>query len=403
MTATMKNCSFILASLVAVLLLLAGPAWSKDPVNDAANLNAHFQAMPEIRAVVGIPNSKIQESLLRSINEEAPNAYPADAQGRKIYPILCISGGSANGAYGAGLLKGWSLEGSRPDFKVVTGISTGAITAPMAFLGKEYDSTLEEMYTTISTKDVIKKRSGLAQLTGNSMVNSRPLEQHLEKYYDDTILGKIALAHMQGRRLYVGTTLLDFQRLVLWDLGAIAASGDAKLFRKVILASASVPVIFPPVTIEVKSGDTTLKEMHVDGGTVTQIFTTYKVLENSQDVADKMGIDLKKIKSKVYIIRNGYVAPQYKEVKDNLPSIAGMAMDTMINSQGIGDTYRIYTFMQKMGNDFNLAYIPSDFRPEGKEAFDPAQMKQLFDRGLQDAVKGYKWHKVPSGLESENF
>ncbi len=143
--------------------------------------------------------------------------------------------------------------------------------------------------------------------------------------------------------------------------------------------------------------------MHVDGGTVTQIFTTYKVLEGSEDVAAQLGIDLKKIKSRVYIIRNGYVTPHYKEVKDNLPSIAGMAMDTMINNQGIGDTYRIYTFMQKMGNDFNLAYIPSDFRPEGKEAFDPAQMKQLFDRGLQDAVKGYKWHKVPSGLESENF
>ena len=115
-----------------------------------------------------------------------------------------------------------------------------------------------------------------------------------------------------------------------------------------------------------------------------------------------MGIDPTKIKGKVYIIRNGYVEPGYKAVKDDLASIAGQMFDTMINSQGVGDTYRIYAESLKRGNDYNLAFIPGDFRPEKKQEFDPAQMRKLFDRGYQDAVKGYKWHKVPPGLESSN-
>ncbi|MEI6863191.1 MAG: patatin family protein, partial [Candidatus Omnitrophota bacterium] len=139
---------------------------------------------------------------------------------------------------------------------------------------------------------------------------------------------------------------------------------------------------------------------HVDGGTITQIFTLYKILEGSADLAKEMGIDPSKIKGKVYIIRNGYVDPGYKVVKDDLASVAGQMFDTMVNTQGVGDTYRIYTYMQKRGNDYNLAFIPGNFRPEKKQEFDPEQMRKLFDKGYQDAVKGYKWHKVPPGLET---
>ena len=313
--------------------------------------------------------------------------------------MLCISGGSANGAYGAGLLKGWSEEGSRPKFKIVTGVSTGAITSPMAFLGNDYDAMAEQLYTTMSTKDVMTIKGPIRALLGDSLGSNKPLARQLEKYITPDILVKIAEEHKRGRRLYVGTAYLDAQRFVIWDMGAIATRGDIKLFRKVILASAAIPMIFPPVIIHVEGNGGAYDEMHVDGGTVTQVFTLYNILQGQQETARAMGIDPTKIKGKVYIIRNGYVEPGYKVVKDDLASIAGQMFDTMINSQGVGDTYRIYAESLKRGNDYNLAFIPGDFRPEKKQEFDPVQMRKLFDRGYQDAVKGYRWHKAPPGLQ----
>jgi hypothetical protein len=378
----------------------AGCATIRHPVPIDMLGKTSINNMSEIRIMPGTVNSELQKNALLSVLEENKDDYPIDSDGKRVYPMLCISGGSANGAYGAGLLKGWSEEGSRPKFKVVTGISTGAITSPMAFLGKDYDALAEELYTTMSTKDVMSMKGPLRILFGDSLASNVPLGKQLKKYVTSDMLAKIAEEHKQGRRLYVGTAYLDAQRLVIWDMGAIAKRGDIELFRKVIQASAAIPMMFPPVFFNVHGGDKLYDEMHVDGGTITQVFTLYKILEGQESTAKDMGIDISKIKGKAYIIRNGYVEPGYKPVKDDLPSIAGQMFDTMINAQGIGDTYRIYTFMKKRGNDYNLAFIPGDFRPEKKQEFDPEQMRKLFDRGYQDAVKGYKWHKVPPGMES---
>jgi len=359
----------------------------------------YVDSMAEIRVMSGTVDSELRKNVLRSVLEEKKDDYPVDSDGKKVYPLLCISGGSANGAYGAGLLKGWSEEGSRPKFKIVTGVSTGAITASMAFLGKDYDSMAEQLYTTLSTKDVMRAKGPIRALFGDSLDSNKPLEKQLKKYITDDMLKKIAEEHKHGRRLYVGTTYLDAQRFVIWDMGAIACRGDMELFRKIILASAAVPMMFPPVIIHVEGNGGTYDEMHVDGGTIAQVFTLYRLLEGQEAAAREMGIDISKIKGKIYIIRNGYVEPGYKVVKDDLSSIAGQTFDTMINAEGIGDTYRIYTQSLKRGNDYNLAFIPGDFRPEKKQEFDPEQMEKLFDRGYQDAVKGYKWHKAPPGME----
>ena len=380
----------------------AGCATMRHPVPMDMIGKTSVDNMSEIRIMQGTVDSELRKSALRSFLEENKDDYPIDSDGKRVYPMLCISGGSANGAYGAGLLKGWSEEGSRPKFKVVTGVSTGAITAPMAFLGKDYDSMAEQLYTTMSTKHVMSMKGPLRILLGDSLASNKPLEKQLKKYITPDILAKIAEEHKHGRRLYVGTAYLDAQRFVIWDMGAIAVRGDIELFRKVILASAAIPMMFPPVFINVHEGDKMYDEMHVDGGTITQVFTLYKVLEGQESAAKDVGIDPSKVKGKAYIIRNGYVYPGYKVVKDDLSSIAGQMFDTMINAQGIGDTYRIYTYMQRRGNDYNLAFIPEDFRPEKKEEFDPEQMRKLFDRGYQDAVKGYKWQKVPPGLESRS-
>jgi len=393
-----------MAALIVVLMAASmgsGCATTRRPVPMDLVGKAQVDSMPEIRFMKGMVDSELQKNALRSFLEESKGDYPVDTDGKTVYPMLCISGGSANGAYGAGLLKGWSDEGSRPKFKAVTGVSTGAITAPMAFLGKDYDAMAEELYTTMSTKDVLSMKGPVRMLLGDSMASNKPLEKQLKKYITPDVLEKIAAEHKKGRRLYVGTAYIDAQEFVIWDMGAIAARGDTELFRKVILASAAIPMMFPPVILNVNGDGKKYDEMHVDGGTITQLFTLYKVLEGQQGAAKEMGIDASKIKGKAYIIRNGYVDPGYKPVKDDLPSIAGQMFDTMINTQGIGDTYREYVYMQKRGNDYNLAFIPGDFRPAKKQEFDPVQMRALFNRGYQDAIQGYKWHKAPPGLEED--
>jgi len=390
----------VILSIAFMAIFLSGCATVRHPVPMDMVGRTYVDNMAEIRIMDGTLDSELRKNALRSVLEESKNDYPVDSEGKRIYPILCISGGSANGAYGAGLLKGWSSEGSRPKFKVVTGVSTGAITAPMAFLGKDYDDVAEQIYTTMSTKDVMRAKGPLRALFGDSLASNAPLEKQLNKYITHDMLVKIAGEHKKGRRLYVGTAYLDAQRFVIWDMGAIAARDDEELFRKVILASAAIPMMFPPVIFHVEANGVSYDEMHVDGGTITQVFTLYKVLEGQGPAAKEMGIDISKIKAKMYVIRNGYVEPGYKPVKDDLTSIAGQMFDTMVNSQGIGDTYRIYTQSLKNGSDYNLAVIPGDFRPEKGQEFDPKQMRELFDRGYQDAVKGYKWQKIPPGLES---
>ena len=214
------------------------------------------------------------------------------------------------------------------------------------------------------------------------------------------MLARIAEEHRHGRRLLVGTANLDAQKFVIWDMGAIASRGDKELFRKVILASAAIPVIFPPEIFHVRAGDKLYDELHADGGTMTQVFTTYKLVEGMEASAKSQGIDPSRIKAKLYIIRNGYMSPTYKKVKDNLPSLAERSFDTIIDAQGVGDTYRIYTFMKQRGNDYNLAFIPPEFKDESKEMFDPAAMTRLFNRGYEDAAGGYKWHKTPPGMDT---
>ena len=390
-------------TVILALTLCSGCATIRHPVPKDLVAKATVDDMADVRMIGGMPNPLLQESIIKSVDEESPGEFPKELDGTKVYPVLALSGGSANGAYGAWLLKGWSEEGTRPVFKVVTGVSTGAITAPFAFLGKEYDGELEKLYTTMSTRDVMTGKGPLRILFGDSLMSNSPLKRQIDQAVTEKVLKRIAIEHDKGRRLFVGTTYLDTQRFVIWDMGAIAKKGNLKLFKQVILASDAVPIMFPPVLIHVETGGVSYDEMNVDGGTITQMFTLYKVLESAEGIAKKLNVDTSKIKSKVYLIRNGYVTPGYGVVKDSLPSIAERAFDTMINNQGIGDTYRIYVFMEKRGNDYNLAFIPPEFRPEKKEEFDIHAMRELYSRGYKDAVGGYKWHKVPPGMEKQTY
>jgi predicted patatin/cPLA2 family phospholipase len=315
---------------------------------------------------------------------------------RPVLNFLAISGGGSDGAFGAGLLTGWSEKGSRPEFEIVTGISTGALIAPFAFLGKRYDPVLKELYTSYTTKDFLIKRPVKGLIGGDALSNNKPFQRLIAKYVDQTIMAEIAKEHNRGRRLLIGTTNLDAQRPVIWDAGKIAASGHPQaleLLRKIFLASASIPGAFPPVYINVNADGKPFQEMHVDGGTTTQVFLMPGQLM-VKDIDRRYAIRARRT---VYVIRNGRLSPETEPVRDRTLSIASRSISTLIKNQGIGDLYRLHAFSRKNKMRFKLAYIPGDFKNTSTEAFDRAYMIKLFNLGKKLGRTGYKWKTTPPG------
>lgn len=314
--------------------------------------------------------------------------------------FLLISGGGSDGAFGAGLLAGWSARGTRPEFELVTGISTGALSAPFAFLGPKYDAQLKEMYTTYTTRDFVKKQPVRGLLGGASLASSQPLANLISHYADENLLKAIAREHRRGRRLLIGTTNLDAQRPVIWDMGQIATSGHPQalqLFRNVLLASASIPGAFPPVKIEVDVNGTVREELHVDGGTTKQVFFLPTQIMARRDVDQVVGFNPSR---RLYIIRNGRIDPEFKVVKASTLSIAERSISTLIKNQGIGDLVRLYGTARRNGMSYNLAYIPGNFPDTSTEVFDRPYMNKLYDLAYGLGKNGYRWAKSPPGFGS---
>ncbi|MDX2503229.1 MAG: patatin-like phospholipase family protein [Gammaproteobacteria bacterium] len=310
---------------------------------------------------------------------------------------LAISGGGANGAFGAGLLAGWTQSGTRPEFTMVTGVSTGALSAPFAFLGSDYDDELKQVYTTTTTSDIAKERGFISGVLSDSMADTAPLKKLIQRYITIDVIDAIAKQHKRGRRLLVGTVNLDAARSVIWNIGAIASSeypGKINLIHEVLRASAAIPVAFPPVLIPVEINGQQYDEMHVDGGTGSQVFV-YPAAVNWQEITQKLKV---KGKPGVYVLRNAFLEPDYNGVIRSVMPIASRSIDSLIRTQGVGDLYQIYALCGRDGNDFNLAYIPADFDVKPTEGFDPIYMTQLYERGYDMAVKGYPWKKGPPGF-----
>ena len=311
--------------------------------------------------------------------------------------MLAISGGGDNGAFAAGFLNGWTKEGTRPQFKLVTGVSTGALIAPFAFLGPAYDEKLKEFYTSISLKDIAKKRSVLAVVTNDAMADNTPLKNLVKKNVDQDMLDAIAAEDAKGRMLLVGTVDLDAGRPVIWNITKIAASGrpgSLELVRSLLIASSAIPATFPPVMIDVEVGNKKYQEMHVDGNTAAQVFV-YPAAVRFKEVGETLGIDRER---KLYVIRNARLDPEWAEVERKTLPIAVQAISTLLQYEGIGDLYRIYSVTQRDGIDFNLAYIPPTFNTPHRTEFDTSYMRALYDLAYSMAEKGYTWTKKPPVL-----
>lgn len=313
---------------------------------------------------------------------------------------LALSGGGSKGAFGAGLLKGWSESGTRPKFIIVAGVSAGALIAPFAFLGSDYDERLERLFTGFTTDDLIVRLLLVRGIFSDALFDSRRLRELLRQKVDDEMIEEIAREYDRGRRLLIGTTNLEAKRPVLWNIGAIAKVGTEeanRLIRDVILASASIPGVFPPVKIKVRVGDQEYDEIHVDGGVSTQI-VLYPAQFDLKKASKTIGISADQT---VYVIRNDYLDARWGEVDLNLSSILLSSLETLIRTQGIGDLHRIYFAALRDELKFKLAYIPPEFKHENKEMFDPKYMRALFDFAYERAKNGYPWASSPPGFVSD--
>ena len=305
---------------------------------------------------------------------------------------LAISGGADSGAFGAGLLVGWTRRGDRPTFKVVTGVSAGALIAPFAFLGSNYDDVLERVAVSIGPHDIFHLRSFLSAISSDAFADTKPLAALIARYVTPVLLSAIAREYAKGRILLIGTTDLDARQPVVWDMGAIASSTDPRaldLFRKVLLASASIPGIFPPVMFDVSVSDRHYQEMHVDGGVISQVF-----LFPPQLIQMLVGGRAEERRGRtVYIIRNGRIDPLWQGVPRRSTAVAHRAIDALIDVQAVNDLYRLEVVADENGEGFNVAYIGKDFVYPHKTPFSVRYMRQLFQYSYHLATAGTPWHQ----------
>lgn len=321
-------------------------------------------------------------------------ARSADSRSRPVVEYLAISGGAGDGAYGAGFLAGWTERGDRPTFEVVTGVSAGAIIAPFAFLGPRYDARLKEIWTRYKTDDIATPQIFSGILGGPALADTSPLKTLIDKYVDREMIDAVAQEYRAGRVLLVGTTNIDAQRPVFWNLGEIAASphpSALELFRQVILASASIPGAFPPVRIRVVAGSKTHEEMHVDGGTTRQVF----IAPAQMSLKAFDGMYARPPLRRIYIIKNGKLTPEYEPVSPSTISISARSLFTLTKAQAIGDINRIWAIAQRDGAEFNLTSIPAGFTQQAKEPFDQPYMQALYRRGQEEGRSGKGWTKTP--------
>jgi len=387
-----------LLMLVAAAVLASCSAVNRNPLPESLLAAAEVpgfdhirfwgdQVSPAIRTVIVEQYSQVRNAVSAG--------YPGLSTTRADF--LAISGGGGDGAFAAGVLKGWSERGSRPVFEVVTGVSTGALAAPFAFLGPGEDGTLEELYTAYGDADIYSEQ-GILGLLGPAINDSAPLRRLIERYMTDQRLDQIAREYRNGRRLLVQTTNLDAQRPVVWDLSAVAASGRSDrrdMTVQILLASAAIPAVFPPVRIAVTAGDgRTYDELHVDGGVTSQLFFAPPQVRLAQFEAAAFGRPRSRT---LHVLRNGKLRPDYKPAEEKVLALATRSIATLVKYQGLTDLRRLDRLSQENRGALRYTAIPDDFRAVPKSEFDKDYMRQLFDRGREVGRSG-QWSDGPPAL-----
>ena len=362
--------------------------------------------LAELAVVAHMPSvrfwgDEVPTDVIAEVRRRLPNLPPLarDANtsgGRPIVETLALSGGGADGAFGAGLLAGWTARGDRPEFEIVTGVSAGAIIAPFAFLGPKYDSKLKEIWTEYQMNEIVVAQILPGLFGGSALADTAPMANLLEKYVTPELLQEVAAQYARGRILMVLTTNLDAQRPVVWNMGEIARTGTKQaleLFRHVILASSAIPGAFPPVSIPVEVNGKAYEELHVDGGTTRETF----VLPVQAPFRAFDRLYAKPPIRKLYLVKNGKISPEAQVVEPKTLTIASRAIATLIKSQNWSEIYRIYRLAHDDHADFNLIAVPDTFKDKPKTIIDPQYQLALYDVAFKMAASGTPWMKQPPG------
>ncbi len=392
-------------------LLTFAAGWTAAASLSACSFPTRLAAVPRGRSsaatVLGVPNERfypteatgqagLQREFIAAVQRQLVSRGLPPSVPTLELDLLGISGGGENGAFGAGLLNGWTERGDRPDFFLVTGISTGALSAPFAFLGSSQDAKLKSVYTDISLADVIVQRGLTAAIWDDALADNSPLFRTISRYLDEAMLADIARAYEGGRLLLIATSNLDAQMPVVWNIGAIAKSSHPKALdtvRRILLASSAIPGAFAPVLFDVTVDGQPYQELHVDGGAFAQVFLYPPSV--SQFRQERTARRLPVAPARAWVIRNSRLDPDWALVDRRTLSIAGRAISSMIAASGINDVLRIYAATQRDDVDYNLAYIGRDFTVEYDKPFEQSYMRPLFDYGRQRALQGDAWVKRP--------
>jgi predicted patatin/cPLA2 family phospholipase len=336
----------------------------------------------------------LQQSVETALKTES---QPGNELGKTPIQYLALSGGGMNGAFGAGFLCGWSRQGGRPTFDFVTGISAGALLAPFAFLGDEQDAALREIHSNLKPEALFRRKGLLRILRDDSALDTAPLRELLGRYVTEDFLKRVAVEHRRGRRLWIGTANLDARRPVIWDMGAIAASGQpdaVDLFIQVMMASSAVPGAFPPVYFQVEVGGQVYDELHVDGGVGRQAFAYGPVL-HLDEIRKQLDEQGRQRPAELYIIRNGDLTSHYDPVKPKALPIVMNSLRALTHHQAEGDFYRMFAYASRDKCQFNLTGIPGDYERKSAKDFDPGEMKRLFELGERMGAAGGTWIHAP--------
>jgi hypothetical protein len=399
----MQHKSLQTATLIASFLLQAcGSLPRLDAVPPELTEKASIPGIPYARVWLDRDIEPFIQAVMRDIERETKALENAGLPTDPMPPVnsLAISGGGDEGAFAAGILAGWTARGDRPKFRVVTGISAGALIAPFAFLGPQYDSIVRDVATSIGPKDVFRKRNTIVGLTSDGMASSEPLAVMVAKYVTPEILEEIAREYEKGRVLQVGTADLDAGRQVIWNMGEIARSGAPGalgLFRKIIVASSSIPGVVSPVMIDVEVNGKPFQEMHVDGGVISQLFLyPSRLLPELQTALGKpIGREIH-----IFAIRNGRMEAHWSDTPRDTLRIGRRALEALIQAQGVNDVHQLFWIAQQDKTDFNLTYIGEDFEHPQRGMFDTAYMKSLYDYAYELASSGRAWHRAPPSINS---
>lgn len=400
--------------LVACALSACAATPRPTPPEAGASLGDPFGAVPFHSADEGIP-SVYTDGILEAMQAKR-SQLAQSGSGEKIpYRALGLSGGGSRGAYGAGVLTGWTERGDRPEFDIVTGISTGALMATHAFLGSEFDDKLS-IYKTITNDDVFERSGRLATLISvrrsAAGFNTEPLRETLLSVIDEETLDRVAEEHRKGRRLFLGSTNLDGNSFTIWDMGVIARSDRPDRLERyidAIMASAAFPIAFPPVYIEVETEGGTFTEMHVDGGVrETVFFFEYFRLAGFRQAFEAAGFSDDDFHQELYLLSNGPITPGGSTTYSPVEGRAGPVIDATITSLMTkvtqGSAYRLWVLSMAYGADFHVTFIPSDYPlTSGSLEFNPPDQTALFEFGYRQAVDGTAWFTQSAPETAEEF